>query len=165
MKPSESLRTVALVTVTAAATTFLIQACGGNAMAAGDEHQPIEGAWDATVTIKNWSTGATMGSTKALLLFHHGGTVTIDNTQAPTLRGLILGTWARGSGDNYTSDVSHFRYNTDGTLAGVNKIQRTIVLSNNSTVYAADFRVEVFDNGGALLSEVCPSETATRVTF
>jgi hypothetical protein len=151
--------------VTAAATLFLIQACGGSAVAAADDREPIEGAFDATVTVKNCSTGATTGTLRALLLFHHGGTVTIDNTQAPSLRGLILGTWARGSGDNYTADVSHFRYNTDGTLAGVNKIRRTIALSRDATTLTATLRVQVFGNDGTLLSEVCPTETATRVTF
>jgi hypothetical protein len=165
MKSSQSLRTVALVTVTAAATVFLIQACGGNAVAAGDDRDPIEGAFDATVTVKNCTTGATTGTLKALLLFHRGGTATIDNTQAPALRGLILGTWARGSGDTYTSDVSHFRYNTDGTLAGVNKIRRTIALSSDATTLTANLRIQVFGTDGALLSEVCPTETATRVTF
>jgi hypothetical protein len=165
MKPSQSLRSVALIAVTAAATMILIQACGGNAVAAGDDREPIEGAFDATVTVKNCSTGATTGTLKALLLFHHGGTVTIDNTTPTTLRGLILGTWARGSGDNYTSDVSHFRYNTDGTLAGVNKVRRTIVLSSDATTFTANLRVQVFGNDGTLLSEVCPTETGTRVTF
>jgi hypothetical protein len=164
MTQSQSLRTVALVAVTAAATMLLIQACGGNAIAAGDDREPIEGAFDATVTAKNCSTGAVTGTLKALLLFHRGGTVTIDNTQA-SLRGLILGTWTRGSGDNYVSEVSHFRYNTDGTLAGVNKIRRTIVLSSDATTFTANLRVQVLGNDGTLLSEVCPTETATRVAF
>ena len=164
MSQPQSLRTVALVAVTAAATTFLIQACGGNAVAAGDDREPIEGAFDATVTAKNCSTGAVISTLKALLLFHHGGTVTIDNTQAAQ-RGLILGTWARGSGDNYTSEVSHFRYNTDGSLAGVNKIRRTIVLGSDAKTFTANLRVQVFGNDGALLSEVCPTEAGTRVTF
>lgn len=165
MKPSQSLRSVALVTVTAAATMFLIQACGGDAVAAGDDRDPIEGAFDATVTVKNCNTGATTATVRALLLFHHGGTVTIDNTQAPALRGLILGTWVRSSGADYTSQVSHFRYNTDGTLAGVNKIQRTIVLGNDASTLTANVRIKVFANDGTLLTEICPTETATRVTF
>jgi hypothetical protein len=165
MKSSPSLRTVALVTVTAAATLILIQACGGNANAAGDDRDPIEGAFDATVTVKNCSTGATTGTLKALLLFHRGGTVTIDNTQAPSRRGLILGTWAHASGSDYTSNVSHFNYNADGTLAGTNKIRRTIVLSGDASTFTSELRVQVFGTDGTLITEVCPTEAGTRVAF
>jgi hypothetical protein len=142
-----------------------LMAGASTAIAKDDDRDPIEGAFNATVTIKNCSNGAVLGSTRALLLFHHGGTVTIDNTQAPTLRGLILGTWVREGVKRYTSDVSHFNHFEDGTFSGVNKIHRTIVLGQDADTFAADLRVQVFGVDGTLLAEVCPTEAGTRVAF
>jgi hypothetical protein len=52
MNSSRSLKTVALISMTAAATTLLIQACGGGAMAQSSDADPIEGVWDSTVTVQ-----------------------------------------------------------------------------------------------------------------
>lgn len=163
MNPSQSLRSVARMAATVVPILFLAGA--GNAIARHDDRDPIEGAFNATVTIKNCSTGAVLGNARALLLFHSGGTVTIDNTQAPARRGLILGTWEAKKGKRYTSEVSHFNYFEDGTLSGVNKIRRTIVLGHDADSFTADLRVQVFGVDGTLLAEVCPTEVGTRVTF
>lgn len=66
MTPSNSLKSVALVSLTALATTFLIQACGGSdAMAqVASDADPIEGVWDFTVTRKDCAGGAVLGTQK-----------------------------------------------------------------------------------------------------
>lgn len=160
MRAFPSLRpTVATVVATA------ILAFGGNTSARQDDRDSIEGAFNATVTIKHCASGAVLGSTQALLLFHRGGTVTIDNTQGRLQRGLILGTWERERGRRYTSEVSHFNFFEDGTLSGTNKITRSIVLGNDGDSFTAQLRIRVFGLDGTLLAEVCPTETATRVSF
>jgi len=62
MPQSNSLKTFALVAVSAAATTLLMQACGGgaNAQSTQQEADPIEGAWESTVTIKDCTSGAAL---------------------------------------------------------------------------------------------------------
>ena len=52
MKQATSLKTLALVTLTAAATTFLMQACGGSAeaQATAPDANVIAGAWESAVT-------------------------------------------------------------------------------------------------------------------
>src|SRR3982750_4299845 len=62
-----SLKTAALVSVTAVATTFLIQACGGGGAVAqsASDADVIEGVWDTTVTNKDCSGGAVLGQPSA----------------------------------------------------------------------------------------------------
>jgi hypothetical protein len=164
MNLSQSLCSVALVTVTAIATLALPSS--SNASPRHGDRDPIEGAFNATVTIKSCEYPyAVIGSTQALLLFHRGGSVTIDNTQARLQRGLILGTWDRERGRRYTSEVSHFNYFEDGTLSGSNKVTRTIVLGDDGDSFIAQLRVRVLGVDGTLLREVCPTETGARVTF
>ena len=162
MRVLSAPRTTAATVVAAAILAF-----GGNAVARQDDREPIEGAFSATVTIKNCTTGAVLGSTRSLLLFHRGGTVTIDNTLGRLQRGLILGTWERDRGKRhrYTSEVSHFNYFEDGTLSGTNKITRSIVLENDGDSFTAQLRIRVFGLDGTLLAEVCPTETGTRVSY
>lgn len=162
MRVFQSQRLVAAALVTTAVLTF-----GGNAVAEDDDRDQIEGAFNSIVTIKNCQNGAVLGSTKALLLFHRGGTVTIDNTQGRLQRGLILGTWARERGTRYryVSAVSHFNYFEDGTVSGTNKVTRTIVLGSDGDSFTAQLRVRVFGVDGTQLAELCPTETGERVNF
>ena len=74
MKPSKSLKTVALVSVTAAAATLFIQACGGGAVAqAASDADPVEGVWESTLTIKDCASGAVLTTFKGLAVLHRGG--------------------------------------------------------------------------------------------
>lgn len=167
MQVPRSIRSAALVTVTAAATVFLIQACGGgDARAADDDGEPVEGAWDSSITVRSCDTGAVTGTFHGMLAIHRGGTATID-TSAPdfSLRGAILGSWSRGDGSDWTVDVSHFRYNADGTLAGTNKIRRTITLAADAESYTATLDVRILATDGTQLAQFCPTETATRAVF
>ncbi len=159
MRVFPSLHSAAAAVVATAVLAF-----GGNAVAKHDDRDPIEGAFNSTVTVKSCENSAVLGSTQALLLFHRGGTVTIDNTLGRLQRGLILGTWERERGKRYTSEVSHFNYFEDGTLSGTNKITRTIVLGSDGDSFTAQLRVRVFGVDGTLLAEVCPTETGARVT-
>ena len=64
MKQTSSLQTLAMLTITAAATTFLIQACGGSAeaqsTASAVDANVIEGAWEFTTPIKDCTSGAVL---------------------------------------------------------------------------------------------------------
>jgi len=160
MRVFPSQRTTAAVLVATAVLAF-----GGNAVAKDDDRESIEGAFNSTVTVKSCQNGAVLGSVRTLLLFHRGGTLTIDNNQGRLQRGLILGTWAREGGGRYSSEVSHFNYFEDGTLSGTNKITRTIVVGNDGNSFTAQMQVRVFGVDGTLLAQLCPTETGVRVTF
>jgi hypothetical protein len=163
-----SLQTVALVSVTAVATTLLIQACGGSDAVAqsGSDADVIEGVWDATVTNKDCTSGAVLGQPfKALIVFRRGGAVDVDNAQGRPLRGNIYGTWTRGAGAAYAANVVHQRFNPDGTYAGMNKIQRALTLSADTNAFTGTLAVQVLDTSGTVVGQAGPTETAVRMTL
>lgn len=159
-----SLKSIALMSATVAATTLLIQACGGGAVAQSIDADAIEGIFESTVTNKDCPSGAVLGPPfKALFVFHRGGTVEIDTSSARSTRGNIYGLWKRGTGTAYTANVVHQRFNADGTYAGLNKIQRTMTLSADGTAFTSTLAVQVLDTTGAIVSQFCPTETGVRM--
>lgn len=163
-----SLKTATLVSVTALATTLLIQACGGGGAVAqsASDADVIEGVWDATVTNKDCTSGAVLGQPfKALIVFRRGGTVDVDNAQGRTTRGNIYGIWKHGAGAAYTANVVHQRFNPDGTYAGVSKIQRTLTLSADANAFTGTLAVQMLDTAGAVVAQFCPTETAVRMAL
>jgi hypothetical protein len=163
-----SLKTVALVSVTALATTLLIQACGGGGAVAqsASDADVIEGVWDATVTNKDCTSGAVLGQPfKALIVFRRAGTVDVDTAPGRTLRGNIYGTWKHGADTAYTANVVHQRFNADGTYAGMNKIQRALTLSADTNAFTGTLAVQVLDTTGTVVGQACPTETAVRMSL
>lgn len=169
MSSSTSLKTAALVSVTAAATALLIQACGGGAVAqSASDADPIEGVWDSTVTIKDCTSGAVQTTFKGFLVFHRGGTMQIDSTHSalvPPIRGSIYGTWKRDVGSAYTANLVHLRFNPDSTLAGTGKIQRAVTVAADGNNFTATLAIRNIDTAGVVQLQRCASETAARVTW
>ena len=162
-----SLKSTALVSASAIATTLLIQACGGNAVAqAASDADVIEGVWDSTVTSKDCASGAVLGQPfKALVVFRRGGTMDVDSAQARTTRGNIYGTWKHGAGTSYAGNVVHHRFNADGTYAGINKVQRNLTLAADATGFTSTLAVQILDPAGTVVGTVCPTETAVRMNL
>lgn len=164
-----SMKAVALVVVTAAATALLMQACGGDDAVAQSaplsDVDPIQGVWDSTVTNKDCTSGAVNATSKVLVIIHRGGTVEVDSFMQRASRTDIYGIWKRGVGSAYTADVIHLRSNPDGTLAGSNKIRRTLTLSADTNAFSGTLAIQFVDTAGAVTGAACATETATRVTW
>jgi hypothetical protein len=165
MQQSTSLKTFALVAVSAAATTFLLQACGGdaNAQSAAPEANAIEGAWESAVTIKDCTSGAVLTTFTGESLFHRGGTLTADNSTPVQTRGLGMGTWTQTATGAYTAQFHFLRFNADGSLAGSQKVVRTVTLAADGQSLTATIAAQQLDVSGALLHPICGSEVGTRV--
>ena len=110
MTSSTSLKSVALIAVTAAATSLLMQACGGDALAqAASDADPVEGVWESILTVKDCTSGAVLATFKGQAVLHRGGTLSADNSQPTVTRGAAYGTWKRGAGNAYTSTLVFMR--------------------------------------------------------
>jgi hypothetical protein len=160
-----SLKTYTLVAMSAAATTLALQACGGdaNAQSAATDANPIEGAWESTVTIKDCTSGAVLTTFTGESLFHRGGTLTADNSTPVQTRGLGMGTWAQTGTGAYTAQFHFLRFNIDGSLAGSQKVVRTITMAADAQSLTSTIAAQQLDVNGALLQPICGSETGTRV--
>lgn len=164
MRLLTSLQSAALVTLTAAATTFLIQACGGDADAqAAPDTNAIEGVWESSITIKDCSSGAVVRTFKGESLFHRGGGLTADNSLPVPTRSVAYGTWKQDGAAAYTAKFRFLRFNPDGTLAGSQKVARTLTLSADLNSLSGTLTGQVLDNAEVVLQPICGSETAVRI--
>ena len=164
MTQSQSLRSVALVTVTAAATVLLIQACGDGAVAQSTDADPVEGSWEAVITVRDCTTSATILTARGQQALHRGGTVTDTNASPPTTRGVGFGTWRRdATAQNYTARFRFNRYNPDGTFAGTQRVTRVFTLSADGNTQTSTNTSQTLDAAGTVLQNGCASDVSTRV--
>ena len=155
-------RVVAVSLLTAGAG-LVGQACSSSLAGAQTPStpDPLVGAWNSQVTITDCH-GTTMRQFQSRNLFHEGGTLTDTDSQPPSSHGPALGTWQSQGGGMYTSAFELYRFNTDGTLAGSNSVQRTITLGANNSSFTTTFTVAVNDPTGTNLMSACGTETAAR---
>jgi hypothetical protein len=157
-------KSAALITITAAATSILILAYGGGAVAQiASDADVIEGAWNSTITIKDCTSGAVLTSFKGAGLFHRGGTLSADNSNPPPSRGAAFGIWKHGAGANYTANLWFMRFNADGTLAGTQKVFRSLTLGADGNSLTGTLTLQIINPVGAVVQQGCGSETAVRV--
>ena len=167
MTSSNSLKTVALMTVTAAATSLLLQACGGGdalAQSASDA-DPVEGVWESTLTVKDCTSGAVLATFKGQSVLHRGGTLSADNSQPTVTRGAAYGTWKRGAGNAYTSTLVFMRFNPDTTLAGTQKLVRSFSMAADGNSLTGTIAAQIINTAGVVVQQVCVSETGARTRW
>ena len=171
-----SLKTMALVSVTAAATSLLIQACGGGgagggssglafAQTAAEAADPLEGTWSSSVTVKDCTSGATLTQFNGFSLFHRGGTLSADNTTPVPSRGAAFGIWRRNGTGAYAANMVFIKFNADGTVSGTQKVERTLALAADGNNLTGTLKLQFFAPNGELQQQGCASETALRVTW
>lgn len=164
MTTSNSLKSFAHIAVAAAATTLLIQACGGNATAqSAPDADAIEGVWESSVTIKDCTSGAVVRTFKGVGLFHRGGSLTADNSLPRPSQGISLGNWRRDTGQAYTANFRFLRFNADGSLAGSQKVRRSLTLAADNNSFTGTLTGQVLDTAEVVLQPICGTETALRI--
>ena len=165
MNSSKSLKSVALVSVTAAATMLLIQACGGGALAQASDADPVEGVWESTLTVRDCTSGAVLATFKGQSVLHRGGTLSADNSQPTVTRGAAYGTWKRGAGNAYTSTLVFMRFNPDTTLAGTQKVVRSFTLAADGNSLMGTNTAQIINTAGVVLQQACVGETGVRTSW
>lgn len=123
----------------------------------------LEGSWNTQVTIRNCQTGAAIATFPAMNTFMSGGTLQETGARtSPALRAPGHGVWSFGNGHTFSSSFQFFRFNPDGTYAGIQRVRRQIEVSRDGSSFNASATIEIFDPNGVLLTTGCASETATR---
>lgn len=163
MRQPQSLKSTALVAVTAAATLLLIQACGGSAVAQSSDADAVEGVWDAVITVRDCSSGATILTTRGQQMLHRGGTLSDTNASPPTTRGVGFGVWRRdATAQNYNARFSFNRYNPDGSFAGTQRVTRVFTLSADGNTQTSSNSSQTLDAAGTVLQNGCAGDVSTR---
>lgn len=128
----------------------------------------LEGSWSVQVTIRNCQTGAALASFPSMNTFMRGGTMQeFSAGAAPLPRGPGHGVWSYQSGQNYSYAFQFFRFNADGTYAGVTRARRQVQLGSSQfnsfgNSYEAVAAIEIFNAAGSLIATACATETAVR---
>jgi hypothetical protein len=122
----------------------------------------LEGVWESHVTLTDCN-GHTIAAFLAYEAFASGGTLTSTDNTPPTLHGPGLGTWRHLGGRNYAAPFQFFNFNADGSFAGVQKINRQIVVAPNGHGYTSTVAFASYDPNGNLLFQGCGTETAVRL--
>jgi len=165
MTSTTSLKTVALIAVTAAASSLLMQACGGDALAQASDADPVEGVWESALTVKDCTSGAVLATFKGQAVLHRGGTMSADNSQPTVTRGAAYGTWKRGTGNAYTSTLVFMRFNPDTTLAGTQKVVRSFTLAADGNSLTGTNTAQIINTAGVVVQQACVSETSVRTSW
>jgi hypothetical protein len=156
-----SLKYAAILSVTAAATTLLIQACGGGANAQAADADAIEGVWLATASQVDCSSKAVLSTFRSSQVFHRGGTFGDTSSHPTTVRGPAWGTWSR-SGATYTVRFQFLRYSADGTFLGFSASTLTATLAADGKSFTSERATQVLDTAGNTVGAVCTSDVASR---
>jgi hypothetical protein len=123
----------------------------------------LEGTWQPQVTVRNCQTGAVIFTFQGLTTFLRGGEMLeTANATSPALRSPGHGFWRGNNGQGYTFAFMFFRFNPDGTYAGIQKVRGTIKLGNNPDESTGTAFIEIFNPAGALIATACVATTARR---
>jgi hypothetical protein len=125
----------------------------------------IEGLWDEYVTVTNCANGAPLVTFRATNLFASGGALTAVNSNPPASNGPTLGTWWRVShhGD-FGAKMRFFRFNPDGSFAGVQQVTREIFVDPDGRTLTGTVISELFDVNDNLIATGCATEVGERVS-
>jgi hypothetical protein len=164
---TSNLKSVILFVAATSAASLVIQACGGgpNAAAqAASDADPIEGVWESAVSIRDCASGAVVRTFKGVTQFMRGGAAAGTNNQPPATQGPAFGVWKRNAtGATYTASYRFFRYNPDGTVAGTQKLTRTLSLAADGNSSTGNISAQVLDNAETVLQTICGTDTAVRL--
>jgi hypothetical protein len=167
-----TLQNLCRTTTTALAAAVLLSPAAASANGLDDLWwlvDPIEGLWDAKVTITNCANGSpTPISFDALGLFARGGAfhnADALNPLAPAMRSASFGTWKRLSARSYEFTFKLFRFDPTGAPLGTQVVWHTLTLARDGKTYTSSGASQAYDVNGNPLSAPptgCSISTAKR---
>jgi hypothetical protein len=151
--------------VTAAANAPSLASATLQVPQSGSGRRRLEGVWDEHVTLVNCSSGAPLMTFRATNLFVSDGSLVAVNSNPPALQGPTLGSWWLVSlhGD-FGAKMRFFRFNPDGSFAGVQQVTRAISVDPGGETLTGTVSVEIFDVNDNLIQTACATEAGARVS-
>ncbi len=161
-----SLRSAALFALASTVMALLMQACGGSGDAraqVANPADPIEGFFQSSVTLRDCTSGATIGGFRGLTVFNSGGTASADNNTPSATKGPAMGTWKKASNGSYTVQLRFWRYAADGTPLGQQRVTRTITLAADGQSLTSTITSQALDSADNVAQTACGAETGVRL--
>lgn len=123
----------------------------------------IVGTWEFQARMFTCDTRQTVMELRASSVFNAGGTMLDTNTAPPDTRGPAFGTWTYDPRSRrHLVQMRLYRYNPDGSFAGVAEVRRTLTLSADGDSSSGTFTGQILGPNEELLATTCGSETGVR---
>jgi hypothetical protein len=124
----------------------------------------MEGTWELNVTLRSCRSGTPIKTFRAISTFGGGGTLMeVGANDGSPFGSLGQGLWRHTGETNYAAVFRLFRFNHDGTFAGIEKVTRNIQLSDDGNEFTATAFIEVFDMEDRLIETNCATASARRL--
>lgn len=133
----------------------------GQEQSGGKRASDLEGTWRVQVTVRDCQTRVPIRTILALNTYLREGSM-METGSGSFMRSPSHGTWHDTGHRNFTATFIFFRFNSDGTPAGTQKVTRNIIVGPNPDEFNAVAAIEIFDVSGNLISTGCATETAQR---
>ena len=129
------------------------------------DRRALDGLWDEHVTLINCASGTPLVTFRATNLFIADGSLVAVNSNPSLLQGATLGTWWRVSRHGaFGAKMRFFRFNPDGSFAGVQQMTRAITVEPDGMTLTGTVSVEIFDVNDNLIQTACATEAGSRVS-
>jgi hypothetical protein len=123
----------------------------------------IVGSWEFHARLFVCANGQTLQNLRASSLFNAGGTMLDTNTAPPDTRGPAFGTWTYDhQTGRYAVQMRLYRYNPDGSFAGVTQVERSLHLSSDGDSASGTFTGRILGPNEEVLAVACGEETGVR---
>jgi len=123
----------------------------------------IVGTWEFQARLFVCANGQTLQQFRAASVFNAGGTMLDTNTAPPSTRGPAFGIWTYDpQAGHYVAQMRLYRYNPDGSFAGVAEVRRTLTLSSDGDSATGTFTGRLLGPNEEVLALTCGEETGAR---
>ena len=123
----------------------------------------IVGAWEFHARLFVCANGQTLQNIRASSVFNAGGTMLDTNTAPPDTRGPAFGIWTYDhQTGRYAVQMRLYRYDPDGSFAGVTQVERSLQLSSDGDSAIGTFTGRILGPNEEVLAVACGEETGVR---
>lgn len=123
----------------------------------------IVGTWEYEVHLFACDSGQTRARFRAASVFNAGGTMLDTNNAPPTTRGPAFGVWTYDRRNrNWIVQMRLYRYNPDGSFAGVNEVRRTLTITRDGNQSSGEITAQILGPNEEVLANSCGEEVGTR---
>jgi hypothetical protein len=152
------------IVISALAILMAVSACAAQENKAGGGR--LVGTWDATVRIKDCTTGDVINTFASIASFNFGGTSIGSTSGIPqSLRTPEHGVWRHVSGNTYAFKFKSFTFNAMGQAVSYAIIAHTVYLDNTGDTYYSDGTATFFLLNGTQVGSGCSDADGSRMGF
>lgn len=136
----------------------------------------IVGLWSTLGGVRPCGSTLPLNPVRNMVLFQAGGTVLANPQAAPAAgfanligipgnhqRGQDLGTWAYNPLTRQYTARLFFDWYVDGVYHGYQRVDRTILLSNDGNTASGPVRTTRYNTAGAIIGTLCGDVVSTRL--